>query len=199
MSSDDCRLKKTIGIAETCPQERCGLWEPLEGRFVPTLAHFRADLLPEAYTAPQGTCPIERLGLEHAVEDRQVASWLLDLRERLEGATEAGTQRARKQSLYREVNERIEAFALDDSSAGFVCECVREECDKRVPLTLEEYERIRSSPNRFVVLAGHQDSEVEGVVEANGRYLVVETLGAGAAVAEALDPRTRRARRRERV
>jgi hypothetical protein len=74
--SHDCRLKEAIGIAETCPRERCGLWERLEGGFV------------------RGSCSIERLGLEQAVRDRQLASWLLDLRERLEGATAAGTQPA---------------------------------------------------------------------------------------------------------
>jgi hypothetical protein len=100
---------------------------------------------------------------------------------------------AKQQSVYREVNERIANLAADETSAAFVCECSQDDCNERVPLTLEEYEHIRSRPNQFVVCDGHQLSDVVDMVETNDRYFVVETLGAGAEIAEALDPRNRRA------
>ena len=73
-----------------------------------------------------------------------------------------------------------------------VCECCDESCDETSALTLEEYERVRADANRFAVLPGHEVAEVEQVVEATDRYVVVAKLGAGGQVAERLDPRRRR-------
>jgi hypothetical protein len=98
---------------------------------------------------------------------------------------------ARNQSLFREVNERIEDLASNASFAGFICECMNESCDEQVSLTLEEYEHIRSMSNRFFVLPGHNVDEVEDIVETSDRFVVVAKLGRGASVAEHLDPRKR--------
>jgi hypothetical protein len=98
---------------------------------------------------------------------------------------------ARNQSLFREVNERIEDLAAPASFAGFVCECMNETCDEQVPLTLEEYEHIRSGANRFLVLPGHNVDDLEEIVETSDRFVVVAKLGAGQAVAEQLNPRRR--------
>jgi hypothetical protein len=98
---------------------------------------------------------------------------------------------AQNQSLFREVNERIEDLSSSASFAGFVCECLNTDCDEQVPLTIEEYEHVRSGSNRFIVLPGHYVTDVEQVVESSDRYLVVSKLGTGAAVAAELDPRTR--------
>jgi hypothetical protein len=101
---------------------------------------------------------------------------------------------AKNQSLFREVNERIGQLAGPASSAAFVCECLQEECDQPVSMSRAEYEQIRSDPNRFFVLAGHEFAEVEDVVETRDGYLIVKKLGVGADVAETLDPRAREAR-----
>jgi hypothetical protein len=98
---------------------------------------------------------------------------------------------ARNQSLFREVNERIEDLSGNASFSAFICECMNEACDEPVSLTIEEYEHIRSDGNRFVVVQGHQVPDVEVVVESTDRYVVVAKLGVGAAVAEGLDPRKR--------
>jgi hypothetical protein len=111
--------------------------------------------------------------------------------------SERDTQRqraARNESLFREVNERIEDLASDSAFSIFICECMNELCDENVPMTLEEYEAVRRDGNRFVVLPGHHVAEVEDVVDVvDGRYVVVAKLGAGAEVAEELDPRSRHA------
>jgi hypothetical protein len=105
---------------------------------------------------------------------------------------EAQRQRAAKnQSLFREVNERIEDLASLASFASFVCECMNGACDEHVPLTLEEYEHVRSDSNSFLVLPGHEVPTVEEVVETNDRFLVVRKLGGGGVVAAELDPRKR--------
>jgi hypothetical protein len=102
---------------------------------------------------------------------------------------------ARNQSLFREVNERIEDLAGNASFSLFICECMNENCDEAVSVTLEEYEHVRSGPNRFIVLRGHENPEVDRVIEACERYLVVAKIGTGERVAEELDPRGDRAPR----
>jgi hypothetical protein len=120
------------------------------------------------------------------------------MQEASEGLDARRQRAAKNQSLFRDVNERIEHLAGSASSATFVCECLQEDCDERVSLTLEEYEDVRSSPNRFFVLDGHEFAEIEDVVEAKDRYLIVKKLGVGAELAETLDPRAREARYVER-
>jgi hypothetical protein len=98
---------------------------------------------------------------------------------------------ARNQSLFRGVNERIEAISGTSSFVSFVCECADKTCDAKLPLTLEEYERVRSRPNWFVVLPGHNLVDVEIIDVASDRYFIVSKLGAGAELARELDPRSR--------
>jgi len=96
---------------------------------------------------------------------------------------------ARNESLFREVNERIEELVASSSYVSFVCECFDERCAAPLSLTVEEYEQVRSDSNRFVVAPGHLDADVEVVVQDTERYLMVAKIGAGAAVADRFDPR----------
>jgi hypothetical protein len=98
---------------------------------------------------------------------------------------------ARNQALFREVNERIEDLARPAYSRAFICECCNENCNETLSITIEEYEDMRGDGNRFAVLPGHEDRDVEDVVQANGRYLIVAKLGRGGTIAEQLDPRRR--------
>lgn len=98
---------------------------------------------------------------------------------------------AKNQSLFREVNERIEDLSASAAFATFICECMDESCDQHLSLTIEEYEHIRRDSNQFLVLPGHEVDEVERVVEGSDRFLVVAKLGAGIRIAEELDPRKR--------
>jgi hypothetical protein len=98
---------------------------------------------------------------------------------------------AKNQSLFREVNERIEQLASRSSYSTFVCECMDESCAAEVTLTIEQYEHVRSGGNHFLVLPGHNVPKVEDIVEASDRYLIVRKLGAGLSFADALEPRAR--------
>jgi hypothetical protein len=102
---------------------------------------------------------------------------------------------ARHQSLFRDVNERIEElneqFSRILPMADWVCECADEECFEPVELTMAEYEAIREHPARFPVLPGHELPDVETVVETHERYLVVEKQGAARDVAIEHDRRRR--------
>jgi hypothetical protein len=100
---------------------------------------------------------------------------------------------AKNQSLFREVNERIEDISANASFTTFICECMNEACDEPLSLTIEEYEHVRADSNRFAIKPGHEVKEVEVLVEASDRFFVVSKLGAGKSVAEGLDPRRRTA------
>ena len=100
--------------------------------------------------------------------------------------------RARRQLVFREVNEHVAELDGDWSQTGvslFVCECSKPECAEVLEISPAEYDRVRSDSARFVVLPGHQLREAERVVEGNGRFLVVEKIGDAAAIARASDPR----------
>jgi hypothetical protein len=99
---------------------------------------------------------------------------------------------ARNESLYREVNERISDITQDqrESWTEAFCECSRVECTEKVEITLQEYEGVRAHGARFVLVAGHELSDVERVVDRTDRFLVVEKVGEGGRIAEQLDPRS---------
>jgi hypothetical protein len=99
---------------------------------------------------------------------------------------------ARSQVLFREVNEHIAELSNDWRETRvslFICECSSQACAESLEITAAEYERVRADGARFVVLPGHQVPDVERVVGGSGRFLVVEKLGAAAAIARASDPR----------
>jgi hypothetical protein len=104
-----------------------------------------------------------------------------------------GDGREQNEALFRQVNERIEdvgtALAPDDVPMEFLCECDDPDCVEKVSATRAEYEAIRAVATQFVVLPGHEDSDIEHVVLQNERFLVVEKEGQAAHEAEESDPR----------
>jgi hypothetical protein len=103
---------------------------------------------------------------------------------------------ARTESLFRGVNERIAEsagrFGADDAS--FVCECDDPTCTDRVRVTLDEYEDVRSDGAQFLVAHGHEDADVERVVEQRPRFSLVEKVKPLVRrTVRQLDPRTQSA------
>lgn len=100
---------------------------------------------------------------------------------------------AENESIFRDANERIEEqlgeLTLENGRSPFLCECEDIRCRTMIRLTREEYEQVRSRPNRFVVARGHPFTDAEVVVEQDDRFLVIEKAGEAGAVAEDLDPR----------
>src|SRR5436189_3776464 len=94
--------------------------------------------------------------------------------------------------LFREVNERIAGVSPTfgaDAQPEFLCECGQQECVQPLPMSLEEYEQIRSEADRFAVARGHEEPSIERVVGANDRFLVVEKIGEAGDLAADTDPR----------
>ena len=90
----------------------------------------------------------------------------------------------------RRVNEAIERGTESARGAVFVCECGNLGCTATVELTIAEYELVRSSFDRFLVIPGHEIESVEDVVERHGSYLVVAKRdGQAVAMAAVTDDR----------
>ena len=98
---------------------------------------------------------------------------------------------ARNESVFRELNEQLEAAAPGGPSdvKGFVCECADMSCTAVLAVPLGEYESIRANPQRFVVAPEeiHVDLTVERIVERRPAYWVVEKIGLAGEIAEELD------------
>jgi hypothetical protein len=104
-------------------------------------------------------------------------------------------RRAANEALYREVNERIREISKNlyglapDAALEMICECGLQECHVPFAITLADYERIRETPEWFVVLSGHELPEVEHVVERRANFVVVEKDRVSGAIARETDPR----------
>lgn len=94
----------------------------------------------------------------------------------------------------RLVNEGIvDADAVIDEpipTLEILCECPSPECTTFVTLSPADYQRVRSVPTHFIVAPGHEQLDVETVVEEASTFRVVRKLeGDAADVARATDPR----------
>ena len=97
---------------------------------------------------------------------------------------------ARRQTLFREVNERIEELTdSEDESIQILCECSDTDCLVTLKLPKEDYERVRSVPTWFAIEQGHEIPEIERVVGEFDGYMVVEKF-VGQEYAEETDRRS---------
>jgi hypothetical protein len=98
---------------------------------------------------------------------------------------------ARNETIFREVNERIEEVSANapGKHVEFLCECGDRECAEVIALARGEYEGLRADPVLFAVLPGHEIPEVEIVVAENERFLTVRKLVEEQEIARETDPR----------
>jgi hypothetical protein len=93
---------------------------------------------------------------------------------------------AHNEAYWRQVNE------LSPPEPGVLnlvfCECGRLECSERVPVTAAEYEAVRANSTTFLVAPGHEQNDVEHVIDSNERFRVVEKEGEAARIAIQTDP-----------
>jgi hypothetical protein len=99
------------------------------------------------------------------------------------------------EAVFREVNERISDlaahFGLEEQPLDLVCECGDPSCVERISMSRDEYEQLRSDPTHFAVFPGHEEPDVEIVIERRGGFDVVQKHeGAPAEIAERTDPRS---------
>jgi hypothetical protein len=102
--------------------------------------------------------------------------------------SERSRRREQNEELARDVNEALERRQHESPGQRvrfFVCECAQPSCAAPIPVRPSEFERIRSHPRRFFVLPGHEDGEIECVVETHPDCTVVEKYGEAGEIAEA--------------
>jgi hypothetical protein len=101
----------------------------------------------------------------------------------------SGGAKARNESFFREVNERIEdvseSLPAREPTMEFLCECDDLQCHEMLSVTRAEYEGVRAEPTHFLVRADHVDPAIEHVVQTTDRFVVVEKEGEAAREAEA--------------
>lgn len=92
----------------------------------------------------------------------------------MDDAVRKGTTEA----LFRDVNERISETArdFDAGQTEFVCECADPTCTHRLEVPLDAYEHVREDGTRFLLAPGHEQPEIERVVEKRARFWVVEKV-----------------------
>jgi hypothetical protein len=103
---------------------------------------------------------------------------------------------ALNEARVREVNETIEsaneklgpAPGEDGLELYILCECGTRGCDQLIEISSAEYRGVRTEPTKFVVVPGHEQAEIERIVEERRRFAIVEKVGAAAKIAERTDP-----------
>ncbi len=76
------------------------------------------------------------------------------------------------------ISERArELGAPDRGSIAFFCECGDIDCTQRIIIPASEYDAARTAPTMFLVMPGHEQTEVEVVVARAARYTMVEKWG----------------------
>jgi hypothetical protein len=96
---------------------------------------------------------------------------------------------AENETVFRAANREIEKAEQEagggtDKTIEVLCECGRKGCSGLITLTLAEYEAVHSQDDRFVVLRGHENAEIEKVVEDRESYFVVDKFGEAEEIAE---------------
>lgn len=85
---------------------------------------------------------------------------------------------AENQELFRHANAGLEKAAslnrLDVEALPFLCECSDDACMETVALSLATYDEVRSYPNRYFIVTGHQTIAGENVVMSENGYSIVE-------------------------
>ena len=86
---------------------------------------------------------------------------------------------ARNEEVFRNVNEGIsKADQLAVSgSLPFHCECGRADCLETIEIAPKRYAEIVRERYCFVVIRGHEEMQIEQIVETESDFLVVEKIG----------------------
>ena len=91
--------------------------------------------------------------------------------------------------MYRSVNREIEQTSErlgegPEARIEVLCECGKDPCSATIELTIAEYDEAHRERDRFVVVPGHEDEQIERVVTRTERYRVVDKFGEAEEVAE---------------
>jgi hypothetical protein len=99
------------------------------------------------------------------------------------------TRIAKNETTLRATNRELERAGEEagvpaDQVMEVLCECGKEGCSGLITLTVAEYDDVHSQEDRFVVLPGHETTEIERVVDRRASYFVVDKFGEAEEIAE---------------
>jgi hypothetical protein len=107
-----------------------------------------------------------------------------DLRERASPPAPEGAERALavherirtlNQAIYMNIHEHLQLGRPSaDKLLLLFCECGKPGCSKTFPISVVEYDRVRSSPGEFIVEPGYEPSGGERLVYTCAEFLVYE-------------------------
>jgi hypothetical protein len=78
---------------------------------------------------------------------------------------------------FAKANEQIRASAElyeFTEPVPFLCECTKVSCTETIRLPLTKYREARARGEAFILLAGHDDPQVERIVGEGDGYVLVE-------------------------
>jgi hypothetical protein len=109
----------------------------------------------------------------------------------MDGTTDAGriVRGVKNEALFREINERLQGLNGDFGTSEWLCECSDIECVGRIEMTDDAYEAVRQNGAHFVLLAGHEQIDLERIVARHQGYVIAEKTGIGGELALLRDPR----------
>jgi hypothetical protein len=101
---------------------------------------------------------------------------------------------SKNEAMYRAVNRELERASREaGGDAGdqieALCECGEDGCTATLEISVSEYDDAHRERDRFVVVPGHENEEIEHVATRTERYLVVDKFGEAEQVAEAEERR----------
>jgi hypothetical protein len=96
---------------------------------------------------------------------------------------------AKNEAAFRATNRELELASQEaggsaDEVMEVLCECGKEGCSGLITLTVAEYDDAHTQEDRFVVLPGHETTEIEAVVVRRTSYFVVDKFGEAEEIAE---------------
>jgi hypothetical protein len=92
---------------------------------------------------------------------------------------------------FRIANERMSAWeeVPADAEELYFCECSSLECRQKVPLTRALYETVRSRPQWFLIVPGHEVPDLETVVQRGDAHWIIEKPDVVIDIVEGTHPR----------
>jgi len=84
------------------------------------------------------------------------------------------------ETIFRDANQEINFLAsrvLGQAQTvipvGFYCECSDRECRERIELTPEEFVKVHSISNQFVIKCGHEVLRIEDIIEDRSNFCII--------------------------
>jgi hypothetical protein len=104
------------------------------------------------------------------------------------GMDERRERIAKNETVFRAANRELaddrEEGGGADQPIEVLCECGRQGCSGVITMTIADYDRVHAQEDRFVVVPGHESTDLEKVVEERDGYLVVDKFGEAEDIAE---------------